>query len=81
MWERLPLELRSWFSSRILLTISSVRFTKTAGIQDVRQVLPTEAGMSAVPEPATWAFMIVGSGAVGSLMRRRRTGYRTAQAV
>ena len=62
-------------------TISSVRFTTTAGIQDVRQVRLTEASMSAVPEPPTWAFMIVGLGAVGYSMRRRRTGYRTAQAV
>ena len=27
-----------------------------------------------VPEPATWAMMILGFGGVGALMRRRRTG-------
>jgi hypothetical protein len=27
---------------------------------------------AAVPEPATWAMMIVGFGGVGALMRRRR---------
>jgi hypothetical protein len=26
-----------------------------------------------VPEPATWAMMILGFGAVGSTIRRRRT--------
>ena len=26
----------------------------------------------AVPEPATWAMMIIGFGAVGSMIRRRR---------
>lgn len=30
--------------------------------------------LSAVPEPATWAMMIVGFGAAGSMVRRRRTG-------
>jgi len=29
-------------------------------------------GMAAVPEPATWAMMIIGFGGVGALMRRRR---------
>lgn len=31
-----------------------------------------------VPEPATWAMMIVGFGLVGSAARRRRTGYAAA---
>lgn len=35
---------------------------------------------SAVPEPATWAFMLVGFGAVGYSMRKRPT-YKLAQAV
>jgi hypothetical protein len=30
-------------------------------------------GIAAVPEPATWAMMIVGFGAAGSMLRRRRT--------
>lgn len=29
--------------------------------------------VNAVPEPATWAFMIFGFGAIGSAMRRRKT--------
>jgi hypothetical protein len=33
----------------------------------------TTAGMPAVPEPATWAMMLFGFGAVGVSMRRRRT--------
>lgn len=37
-------------------------------------------GISAVPEPATWAFMILGFGAVGATMRRRGTAGRVANA-
>ncbi|MBA2466428.1 MAG: PEPxxWA-CTERM sorting domain-containing protein, partial [Sphingomonas sp.] len=30
------------------------------------------AGPGAVPEPATWAMMLIGFGATGAAMRRRR---------
>jgi hypothetical protein len=30
---------------------------------------------SAVPEPATWAMMVIGFGAVGSAIRRRRVAF------
>lgn len=33
----------------------------------------------AVPEPATWAMMLIGFGAIGFSMRRRPVGYRLAQ--
>jgi hypothetical protein len=37
---------------------------------------------AAVPEPATWAMMLFGFGAVGYSMRsRRRVGYKTLQAI
>ena len=39
------------------------------------------AAQSAVPEPATWAFMLVGFGAVGYSMRKRASGGRAVQAV
>lgn len=35
---------------------------------------------SAAPEPATWAFMIVGFGAAGYSLRRRRVSYGSAVA-
>lgn len=35
---------------------------------------------SAVPEPSTWAMMLVGFGALGFSMRRRKANYRLAQA-
>ena len=38
------------------------------------------AAISAVPEPATWAFMLIGFGAVGYSMRKR-PAYKFAQAI
>jgi hypothetical protein len=35
---------------------------------------------SAVPEPTTWAMMLIGFGAVGYSMRRRKVGYARVQA-
>ena len=37
------------------------------------------ANLSAVPEPATWAMMLVGFGAMGAAMRRRRSAATLAQ--
>ncbi|SIO08964.1 PEP-CTERM protein-sorting domain-containing protein [Parasphingorhabdus marina DSM 22363] len=37
-------------------------------------------GMGAVPEPATWAFMIFGFGAVGAAMRRRKQNVKVSYA-
>ena len=62
---------------------TSVGFTAdpgTDGIQDMRQVrlagvAPITTG---VPEPSTWAMLLVGFGAIGASMRRRKStaGYR-----
>ena len=42
-------------------------------IQDVRQIrLDETTSVAAVPEPATWAMMLFGFGAIGVSMRRRR---------
>jgi hypothetical protein len=38
------------------------------------------AAASAVPEPSTWAMMLIGFGAVGYSMRRRKVGYQALQA-
>ena len=40
--------------------------------------LPVASGMiSAIPEPGTWAMMIIGFGAIGAAMRSRRTSRPT----
>jgi len=41
-----------------------------AGIEEV--VLPPTPGPGGIPEPATWAMLILGFGLVGGAMRRRR---------
>jgi hypothetical protein len=51
---------------------SPVRVTVTG----VTSVPPGTIGNSGVPEPATWAMMLFGFGAVGFAMRRRRNETR-----
>ncbi len=55
-------------------SISSVSFTTTGGgVADIRQIRIGGISMSsAVPEPATWAMMLSGFGAVGYSMRSRK---------
>ena len=40
---------------------------------DPGRTFATDARGGAVPEPAAWSMMILGFGAIGALMRRRRT--------
>ena len=44
--------------------------------QDVRLEITYDTGMARVPEPASWALMIVGIGAVGGAARYRRRPMR-----
>jgi len=65
-----------------LLTAINTRITnnkgKLQGISHVTVFGTSGGGGNAVPEPATWAMMILGFGAVGSVIRRRRTAAFTA---
>jgi hypothetical protein len=54
-------------------SIRSVAITTAGGIQDIRQIRLDQATVAAVPEPGTWALMLVGFGAVGASLRRRRS--------
>ena len=59
--------------------IKNVSFVLNGDIADVRQVRVGIANIPAVPEPKTWAMMLIGFGAVGYSMRRR-PNQRFAQA-
>ena len=52
----------------------------TTGIADFRQLRlgNVQSAVAAVPEPGTWAMMLLGFGAIGASMRRRK-GYKLAQ--
>lgn len=58
--------------------ISSYRaFFSDTGTRSINFTL-AGAEVTAVPEPASWALMIVGFGAVGATLRRRRVAVRYA---
>lgn len=61
--------------------LTSVRISGDSpfAIDNVR--LTSTAAVAAVPEPGTWAMMLLGFGAVGLSMRRRRTGATVKQFV
>ena len=55
--------------------IKQVRINTTANLSDTRQIRLGGVTRAAVPEPASWAMMIFGMGAIGAAMRsRRRSG-------
>jgi hypothetical protein len=52
---------------------TTATFTSTdGGFTDFKQLRLTTASMTAVPEPGTWAMMLLGFGGLGVAMRRRR---------
>jgi hypothetical protein len=52
--------------------VNSLAFTFQPGVDAVKQFRLTIGETTAIPEPATWALMIMGFGAAGAVMRQRR---------
>lgn len=55
--------------------IQTLAFSFDPGIEDAKQFRLQLPGTTSVPEPATWAMMILGFGAVGFALRRRRHAF------
>jgi hypothetical protein len=63
-----------------LMAGATYRFLYTFGAGDGGGTVSGNASfVQAVPEPATWAMMLVGFGGIGVAMRRRRRGIALAQ--
>ncbi|HEY1926782.1 MAG TPA: PEPxxWA-CTERM sorting domain-containing protein, partial [Caulobacteraceae bacterium] len=59
-------------------TIKSVLVTDTGGFEEFKQIDFSLVTAPVVPEPATWALMLVGVGAMGGVLRRRAKANFTA---
>jgi hypothetical protein len=53
-------------------TIKSVELVNDGGFKEAKQFEFNPINAAGVPEPATWAMMLVGFGGLGAVMRRRR---------
>jgi hypothetical protein len=56
-------------------SLEDVRQIRIGGVQEISQSIS-----AAVPEPATWAMMILGFGGLGAALRARRAAARVASA-
>lgn len=77
---------QNFFSARSIdqQFITNVSFLLNGNVQDVRQfriggvgIVPSPEVSGVVPEPASWAMMVLGFGLVGAGMRNRKSSMRT----
>jgi hypothetical protein len=71
-------QLIDYFSIAANGTIGDVRQIRVGGLQAIPDD-GNNGGNGGVPEPATWALMIMGFGGAGVVLRRRRHGFRLAR--
>ena len=55
-------------------TIKSVTIDSSAGFKEVKQIVFSPATVRAIPEPSTWAMMVLGFFGIGFMAYRRRGG-------
>jgi len=55
-------------------TFSAIQIVSSQPIFQLKQISTTGGTTPPVPEPATWALMLLGFGGIGIAMRRRRKG-------
>ncbi|MFN9848121.1 MAG: PEPxxWA-CTERM sorting domain-containing protein [Alphaproteobacteria bacterium] len=68
-----PLGTQSGFSGQVALSAGDTfDFRVNRATNYYNDSTGLSASITAVPEPATWAMMIIGFGAAGSMIRRRR---------
>jgi hypothetical protein len=70
-----------WTRSSTLIAMGQYTLTIMGTTSDSGALAGTVTINQAVPEPATWAMMLLGFGAIGWQLRRRRTSQALAQAV
>jgi hypothetical protein len=59
--------------STFFITTRVISQEEAYGFFEVQSLTVTGLAPTAVPEPSTWALMILGFGAAGTMLRRRRT--------
>jgi choice-of-anchor C domain-containing protein len=64
---------------RFVADATTARLTFSSAQKGAYGAALDNVGIAAVPEPATWALMILGFGAVGGAMRRRRASAATVR--
>jgi PEP-CTERM motif len=53
-------------------TFNTLAFTFTPGVDDLKQFRLQTGGGAQIPEPATWAMMLIGFGGLGAVLRSKR---------
>ncbi|MEM7217055.1 MAG: PEP-CTERM sorting domain-containing protein [Pseudomonadota bacterium] len=72
------LVLTNFFSNAIATTAGTLMFDEIPGTAGVNATFSASLLASAVPEPGTWALLMLGLGAMGLALRRRRVGWHFA---